>query len=502
MHKLFTIFIICSVFISAFLSSATLISEKQSKLNLLDNDLEWNDGRFTGKIYKFLTSENGIITGTLNLGRKSTCGTFQATWALNNKTGTAQGIFNNNLIVGIFQETPSLPFIGRLFIQPCLLTIIMWTPLNGIYSIYCHYDTSFLYPPTGPYEIGVKTYHFIDESRKENFTQNDPDDLREMMVQLWYPLSTNNSAYEFPNANYMDAITFQWLKGRSPIPLITIPNHAYQYVNPHGVIESPIETTTAPFPVIIFSHGYDGVYQIYTSLIEDLVSYGYVIASINHPYIAGVTVFPDNRTIPVSKIPSDPEEAEAWRILGMRSVVEDAKYVLDVLTEMNHSDPFFSGVFDLNYVGMYGHSFGGGATALCCYEDTRFKAGLTLDGFSSAGSISGGLSTPFLMMVTDDRYKNDTSLDLIWENLTGNAYLVGIKGSQHYSFTDVGILLKHLLPLVPPSLLGFGTIDQKRMVNITISLERTFFNVYLRGADPDNLTALLNSFTEIEFKEK
>ncbi len=502
MRKLITLSIISLFLLTPLLGIAAPLPEQQTSIQLTTPDPEWNDGHFTGQIHKTISSENGTITGTLNLGRKSTRGTFTATWTINNQSGNANGIFNNKFILGTLQDTTSLPFIGYLTITPCSLTILLWAPLKGLYTVYAHYDASFLYPPTGPYDIGVQTYHFIDESRPENFTENDPDDLREMMVQLWYPISTNNASHQFEKYLYMDYITFEWLKGRSPIPLITIPNHAYQYVNPYSVQNPPIETNEGPFPVIIFSHGYDGVYQIYTSLIEDLVSHGYVIASINHPYIAGVTVFPDNRTIPVSQIPTDPEEAEAWRTLGLRSVVEDAKYVLNILTDWNATDPFYQGTMDLNQVGMYGHSFGGGGTAICCYEDSRFKAGLTLDGFSSSESISGGLATPFLMMVTQDRYNNDTILDLIWENLTGNAYLVGIEGSQHYSYSDVGILLKHLLPLVPPTILGFGSIDQKRMVNITITLERAFFDVYLKQKNPDILTQALTTYPEISYKEK
>ena len=503
MHKLYYYLILIILLISPVTTAAIPLSSYNPSLTPDTDPPEWDDGRFSGQIYRLFSQETGSISGTITLGKKAARGAFSATWAIATTTGTAHGIFNKKLIMGILKDdsTPT-PIIGRLTITPCSLTMILWTPLKGIYTIYSHYDASFLYPPTGPFDIGVKSYHLIDKSRPENFTENDPDDYREMMIQLWYPRSTTNISHEAIPAPYMDPITFQWLKARSPIPLITIPDHAYQYVHPHGSIEPPIDTTDGPFPIIIFSHGYDGVYQIYTSLIEDLVSHGYIVASINHPYIAGVTVFPDNRTINVSIIPSDPEEQEAWHKLGLRSMVEDAKYVLDVLTEMNTTDPFFTGSFDLNHIGMYGHSFGGSATTICCYEDTRFNAGLTLDGFSSPESIPGGLSTPFLMMVTEDRYTNDTTLDDIWENLTGSAYLVGIKGSEHYSYTDVGILLKHLLPLIPPKLLGFGTIDQKRMINITVSLERTFFDVYLRGKNPDMLTNLLNYYSEIDYKEK
>ncbi|MDP0971948.1 hypothetical protein Q6294_33985, partial [Klebsiella pneumoniae] len=61
--------------------------------------------------------------------------------------------------------------------------------------------------------------YLIDASRPENFT-TDPADVREMMIQLWYPIETVD---EGTRAEYMDYPTFQWLKGRSPIPLVTIP---------------------------------------------------------------------------------------------------------------------------------------------------------------------------------------------------------------------------------------------------------------------------------------
>src|SRR5215207_7800379 len=40
--------------------------------------------------------------------------------------------------------------------------------------------------PSGPYEIGTLTYHWVDADRPEVFTA-DPGDRRELMVQIWYP---------------------------------------------------------------------------------------------------------------------------------------------------------------------------------------------------------------------------------------------------------------------------------------------------------------------------
>ena len=70
------------------------------------------------------------------------------------------------------------------------------------------HDASFLPKLTGSYGVGVTTMHLVDASRSENFT-TDPTDVREMMVQLWYPIETSNAG---TRTEYMDYPTFQWLK--------------------------------------------------------------------------------------------------------------------------------------------------------------------------------------------------------------------------------------------------------------------------------------------------
>lgn len=54
-------------------------------------------------------------------------------------------------------------------------------------------------PPTGPHGIGTLTYHWVDTDRPEVFTA-DPDDHREVVVQLWYPAHVDASA---PRAAYV-----------------------------------------------------------------------------------------------------------------------------------------------------------------------------------------------------------------------------------------------------------------------------------------------------------
>jgi predicted dienelactone hydrolase len=60
--------------------------------------------------------------------------------------------------------------------------------------------------PSGPYEIGTSTYHWVDADRPEVFTA-DPDDRRELMVQVWYPAEGNPSAPRAPYIQDADAVT-------------------------------------------------------------------------------------------------------------------------------------------------------------------------------------------------------------------------------------------------------------------------------------------------------
>ena len=462
---------------------------------------DWSDGEFHGVWNKRNDQTSGSFWGDLNQGRRATRGTITGDWNTSGGTTTEsfRGIFYGMILVGQWDVTETGEtnrFTGILRLNDTHFSARMISPRTGLIDISGVHDASFLPKLTGGFGIGVRSIHLIDSSRPENFTA-DPADVREMMVQLWYPIETGSLG---TRTEYMNYPTFQWLKNRSPIPLITIPNNAYLFVRPHGRNETMI--ASGMFPVIIFSPGYDGVYQIYTSFIENLVSHGFVVASINHPYVSGITVFPDGRTVGLASVPTDPVAQAAFFNMSLRTVVGDAKFVLDTISEMNAIDPNFSGHFDLSRVGIYGHSFGGANTAVCCYEDSRFCAGLTLDGVFYRQFIPGNITTPFLMMFAEARLANDSTINYMWNHTSNDTFKMSIQGSTHYAFTDVGLLLTHLVPLIPPRILGFGKIPPKRMVNITKTYETAFFEVYLKGEPVETLLDLPSYFPEVEFDYK
>ena len=463
--------------------------------------VDWPDGTFKGEWSVQKQNINGLFWGVVNQGRRATQGTFYGEWNTSSTSdnGTFRGIFFGPLLIGIWQvmeNGKTARMIGVLHLNETAFSVRLISPGTGLIMISGTHETSFLPKPTGSYGIGIKTLHLIDSSRPENFT-TDTTDVREMMMQLWYPVQSSPNE---TRAEYMDYPTFQWLKGRSPIPLITIPNNAYIFVRPH----MRNQTIIAPgmFPLVVFSPGYDGVYQIYTSFIEDLVSHGFIVASINHPYVSGITVFPDGRTVGLAEVPSDPMARSAFFNMSLRIIVQDVKFVLDTITEINTSDPEFSGHFDLSKIGMYGHSFGGANTAVCCYEDHRFDAGLTFDGVFYQDFIPENITVPFLFMFAEARLVTNETITYMWDHTNNDTFNMSITGSTHYAFTDVGVLLSHLVPLVPPRLLLFGSIAPKRMVNITRIYVTVFFEVYLKEEPLENLLNLSTQFDEVIFDYK
>ena len=135
------------------------------------------------------------------------------------------------------------------------------------------------------------------------------------------------------------------------------------------------------------------------------------------------------------------------------------------------------------------------------HQDERFLCGLTLDGVFYLDYIPEKLEKPFLLMIAENRFNNENVQDM-WNNLVSDAFKVEIEGSTHYAYTDVGVLLKHLLPLVPPVLLGFGTIEPKLQVNITRIITKMFFDVYLKGENVEDLITFLSVIDRVKFEYK
>jgi dienelactone hydrolase len=388
---------------------------------------------------------------------------------------------------------------------------------------------------TGTYGVGTVVLPLVDDTRLEDMTP-DPDDNREIMVQVWYPIEKQRSGrtvpyLDLPSLSYlvMESIAFFMPSGpqtgmvpstalENPMrgdefshltalaPGHTFPkedlraranrgNGAPKPLNPgrlfdipmstHAIFSAPPAAAAGPFPVLIFSPGFGGIYSEYQSFFENIVSRGYVVAAINHPYTSGITVFPDGRMVLGRDVSSIEEFEERHRVL-----VDDIEFLAAGIETLIQEK--LGLVLNANEIGFFGHSIGGSAAVEACLELPQGKCAINMDGSLRGQNYSRPIDKPiFLMLGQYHTFEIDSTLELAWRNMTRNGFMMHLDGAGHLAFMDLKLILSQIVPLVYLENLvdPYGTIDGQRAVQIAREYIIAFFDVYLKGAPVEEITA-------------
>jgi predicted dienelactone hydrolase len=110
--------------------------------------------------------------------------------------------------------------------------------------------------PSGPYQIGTVTYHWIDAARAETFT-DDQTDHRELMVQIWYPAEPASGARRGPYLSHPGEVGTALAEVLLGLPPFVFSH--LKYIRTNAVPDAPVSTAQSRYPVILFSHGRGGV---------------------------------------------------------------------------------------------------------------------------------------------------------------------------------------------------------------------------------------------------
>ena len=78
--------------------------------------------------------------------------------------------------------------------------------------------------------------------------------------------------------------------------------------------------------VVLFSTGYGIERQLYTGLVEDLASHGYVVVAIDHPHDANIVSFPDGHAVSIGNVGESKNAISS--ALTVR--IADTRYVLSL----------------------------------------------------------------------------------------------------------------------------------------------------------------------------
>lgn len=349
--------------------------------------------------------------------------------------------------------------------------------------------------PTGKYSIGATELYLVDRSRPNPWTAAGK---RELMTTVWYPAVPGASG---PRTTYAPA---------KVAPLLTADLTAYLGLAPDRLDYAGAPTharTGVPalgrHPVVLYSPGFGTSRLLGTNHVEDLVSRGYVVVTIDHTGEAPVE-FPGGRVNPV-QLPEEPAGL-IKKAMGVRGA--DTRFVLDELERLAAGrNPDVdrrvlpSGLarsLDLKRIGMFGYSAGGFAAAETMLVDRRIDAGANLDGTMmydfEAGELSPvaqrGLDRPFLLFGADTHSHlptepGDPSWTSFWKNQRGWKLDLNIAEGTHGAFADYQFTLPDLarangVPIEKVEEL-LGKVDPAGSVAAQRAYLGAFFERFLKG---------------------
>jgi predicted dienelactone hydrolase len=223
-----------------------------------------------------------------------------------------------------------------------------------------------------------------------------------------------------------------------------------------------------------------------TAMVRELVSHGFVVATIDHTYGNVLTVFPDGRVAFYNpELFSGTGEPPHTSNTLVKVWAGDIGTVLDQLTAWNEADGnLFRSRLDLSKVGVFGHSTGGGTAVEFCGRDERCQAGVGLDAWVEPISddiVTAGLMQPFLFLRADRWGSNDSGdnfdiADALLAGLQDTGYMATIAGAAHFDFSDIPLLS----PLTAQLDLS-SDLDSTYVVDMITSMTSAFFRQELKG---------------------
>jgi hypothetical protein len=334
-------------------------------------------------------------------------------------------------------------------------------------------------------------YHWRDELRDETFT-DDPNDKRELVVQIWYPADIGDGATPLPYFQngeadvhgFQTSHQFDEIVGSAPVAdFAQTPTQSY--------LDAPLSNDQPRYPVLIST----SPPFISVARNEELASHGYIVTSAYLTHIWGWTVFPDGREVSANMFTEDWFESMDRM---MEIAVQDQVFVLDQLERLNASptQERFSGRLALDQIGIFGASWGAGVAMLTSLRDSRVKAAIANvpHGVAPPAIADQGLDLPIMLLDAEGEPSDRT-----FQQMRGPAYMLTLHGMTSFGVGDFGIW--------PGMSQDFhdnwlGEVESARAIQIVNDYMLAFFDQYLKGGETSLLNGPSPDFPEVEIDSR
>jgi pimeloyl-ACP methyl ester carboxylesterase len=320
----------------------------------------------------------------------------------------------------------------------------------------------------------------IDEADEEE----PPGEPRRIVVQVWYPTEVPDGIAPGVWNPDLDVV------GPALARQLGFPGFFLNHVD--DVRSSAYEGAPpldGRLPVVLYSHGWTGFRTIALNQVESIASHGYLVFAADHSYGAiasrlpdtGEVVYLDERALPDEET-TDPDDYEDATEELVETFADDLILILDQL-ELGADGVLadIADTADLERIGLFGHSTGGGAAARVCLIDERCDAIAGLDAWVEPipdRFVARELQMPSMFIRSDEwrELPNDRRLRGMSERSPAVSYWIGLEGAGHNDFV--------LTPVFSPyaDTLGLkGPIPSERVIPILDDYLNAFFDRYLLG---------------------
>jgi dienelactone hydrolase len=312
--------------------------------------------------------------------------------------------------------------------------------------------------PTGTFEIGTFTTE-LQTTIKDPFSLKRNSFIK-MPMQFWYP--SDNDTLKLP-AKYSPLF-------KETDSIITNSFYNIQFAN---VIQTA--------PVILICLGRGMTKHEYSIISEELASHGYIVASIDLPYI-GTTKLLDGNLIKASqqfRLPSGmlagPYEKVDSFFTNVSSLGTNyLKAAIGYIKNQNKTvtSPLYKKI-DTKTFAVFGHSLGGRIAGQLIAESKIVKAYISMEGIAPRDIRMNGINKPMAYLLSEGIVKNAiANYEQAIPKRKSDLFIVVLKDFGHNSFTDY--------PVTDKSSANYK-IEANESTRITRKILVSYFNSYLKS---------------------